>query len=41
LTNFPFLELEDIRACLLFASDEVGHSWIEHRRAWAADAAIG
>ncbi len=39
LANFPFLEAEDIRACLLFAAHEVGPSWIEHHR--AADAAAG
>jgi uncharacterized protein (DUF433 family) len=27
LENFPFLEAEDIQACLLFASRELGHSW--------------
>ena len=27
LANFPFLEAEDIQACLLFAARELGHSW--------------
>jgi uncharacterized protein (DUF433 family) len=26
LANFPFLQAEDIQACLLFAAREVGHS---------------
>jgi uncharacterized protein (DUF433 family) len=26
LANFPFLEPEDIQACLLFAAREIGHS---------------
>lgn len=33
LANFPFLESEDIRACLLFASRELGHTWHQHRPA--------
>jgi uncharacterized protein (DUF433 family) len=41
LANFPFLEAEDIRACLLFASREVGHSWVEHHHGRGTDAAIG
>jgi uncharacterized protein (DUF433 family) len=27
LANFPFLEAEDIQACLLFAARELGHPW--------------
>ena len=27
LANYPFLEVEDIQACLLFAARKLGHAW--------------
>jgi len=41
LANFPFLEADDIRACLLFASREVGHSWKKKTPSQESNAAIG
>ena len=41
LANFPFLELDDIRACLLFASREFGPAWALHHSAQEADANPG
>jgi len=30
IANFPFLEAEDIQACLLFAARELGQSYKKH-----------
>ena len=41
LANFPFLEMDDIRACLLFASREFGPAWAGHHSQRQADANPG
>ena len=41
IANFPFLELDDIRACLLFASREFGPAWLGHHPSQDADANSG
>ena len=41
VANFPFLELDDIRACLLFASREFGPAWAGHQTQRQADANPG
>jgi uncharacterized protein (DUF433 family) len=41
LANFPFLELDDIRACLLFASREFGPAWVVNHPHQEADANPG
>ena len=41
LANFPFLEMDDIRACLLFASREFGQAWSGNNTRRQADANPG
>jgi uncharacterized protein (DUF433 family) len=38
LANFPFLDADDIRACLLFASHEVGRSGVRQHQAQGTNA---
>ncbi len=40
LANFPFLEADDIRACLLFASRELSHPWTKKNSTQGTNALI-